>query len=131
MSDQEIISALVKGRERFRKIVNIYRDERDRHAASAPAFVSGCNPDVAALRSIDGVLASALAVLNALPQKPVDACADEENRRYAAVLLKEIGDLLDAIMVLDREMRAVCSRISAPAAPAAGRGAAVRGYAMA
>lgn len=99
MCEQDIIGALVKGRERFRHLVRLYLRQREEAVETRAS--------AAALLEIDQCLASAMGMLGELPGKPGDACATSEGRDYAARLLREIADLLEVVMVLDREMRTV------------------------
>lgn len=124
MSDEDIISALVKGRERFRRLVQVYKTER---AETGKDDMPGINT----LHEADTVLASALAHLNALPEKPSEACCDAETKAYAGQLLREIGDLLETIMIMDRELRGSFSRKKpAPHFAGANRSKMLQSYAM-
>ena len=128
MSDQDIIALLVKGRERFRQIIEIYRKERSEHERlSKPGPYA---PSVRTLREIDRILAAAMSFLGALPEKPSQACSIDDSRQYVEQLLREIGDLLESVMILDREMRAVAGALNS--APVGGaRAQALRSYARA
>lgn len=110
MSDQDIIALLVKGRERFRQIIEIYRKERSEHVRLKKTGPYA--PDLRTLREIERILAAAMSFLGALPEKPSQACAVGDSRQYVEQLLREIGDLLESVMVLDREMRAVAGALN-------------------
>lgn len=124
MSDKDIISALVKGREAFRRLVQVYKAER---TGSGQANTPGINT----LHEADTVLASALTHLHALPEKPSEACSDAESKAYAGRLLREIGDLLETIMIMDRELRGSFSRKKpAPRFPGVSSSKVLHSYAM-
>lgn len=121
MSEKQIIGALVKGRERFRNLVRLYLRQREQSASARPTAV--------ALSEIDQCLAAAMGLLNELPGKPGDACATDEGRDYVGKLLREIAELLEVVMVLDREMRSVASAVRQPARSMARPEQAIRAYA--
>ncbi|MBI3985902.1 MAG: hypothetical protein HY343_03205 [Lentisphaerae bacterium] len=127
MSDEDIISALVKGRERFRQLLQLYQQQR---AAPGEVRPAGKGPAVGVLKESENLLTVALAHLKSLPEKPSQACAQSDNRQYAAQLLKEIGELLERVVVMDREMRRTPP--SSPAVPlfGAARDKAMRQYAV-
>jgi hypothetical protein len=121
MGEQDIIGALVKGRERFRHLVRLYLRQREEAAAARPT--------TAILSEIDQCLAAAMGLFRDLPGKPGDACATDEGRNYAGKLLREIADLLEVVMVLDREMRTVSAALQQASRPGASRDQALRAYA--
>ncbi len=123
MGEKDIIGALVKGRERFQHLVRLYLRQREEAAAA-----KSCT---GTLSEIEQCLAAAMNMLGGLPGKPGNACVTDEGRAYVEKLLREIADLLEVVMVLDREMRAVSSALSKPVAPASPPPNAIRAYAHA
>ena len=123
MSDEEIISTLVKGRERCRQLVQFYHNVR---AASAP---DGRPPrmDGISLETANRILAQVLAHLHSLPRKPSEFIRNSAKRQDAERLLREIGDLIENAMVSERELR---EKVGAQSSPPTGmaRKSALRMY---
>jgi hypothetical protein len=101
MNDEEIISTLVKGRERCRQLVQFYHNVR---AASEPDGKPLCLDGVS-LETANRILAQVLTHLHALPRKPSEIIRSNDKRRDAERLLREIGDLIENAMVAERELR--------------------------
>ena len=133
MSEMEIIGKLVKIREQFRRLAGIYQNARLEQNETAG------QPDMAVLRRAAPILNAAMAQLGELPEKPVQDCQGSENREYAGKLLKEIGDLLQTTLIMDREARQVWMNMPAANDPipaddippaGAARARAMRAYAV-
>lgn len=123
MSDQEIIAALVKGRERCRQLVQFYGRL---HAAIQED--ESAAPGRESLETANRILTQVLLFLRSLPRKPSREIADGVAREDAERLLREIGDLLECAMVAERELRnRVSARNAAPAGAA--RDSALKMYA--
>jgi hypothetical protein len=101
MSDEEIISTLVKGRERCRQLVQFYRNIR---AASPPDGRPPCLDGIS-LETANRILAQVLTYLHSLPRKPSEIIRNSAKRQDAERLLREIGDLIENAMVAERELR--------------------------
>jgi hypothetical protein len=101
MSDEEIISTLVKGRERCRQLVQFYHNVR---AASAPDGKPPCLDEIS-LETANRILAQVLTHLHSLPRKPSEIMRNSVKRQDAERLLREIGDLIENAMVAERELR--------------------------
>ncbi len=123
MSDEEIMAILVKERERCRQLTLLYRRMR------AAAFeAGGPAPDGAALDRANQILTQVLEQLRQIPGKPSEALANEPDRVAARRLLCEIGDLLEGVIIVERELRERCFNPQRPPAGAA-RDRALRVYA--
>jgi hypothetical protein len=126
MSDEEILSTLVKGRERCRQLVQFYHNVR---AASAPDGTLPRLNDIS-LETANRILAQVLAHLRSLPKKPSEFVQNGAKRLDAERLLREIGDLIEKAMVAEREMR---EKLGARPSPPTGtaRSSALRMYSAA
>lgn len=115
MSDEEILSTLVKGRERCRQLVQFYHNVR---AASALDGTPPAIEDIS-LETANRILNQVLTYLHSLPRKPSALIQNISKRKDAERLLREIGDLLESAMVAEREIREkVASSRTPPAGPA-------------
>lgn len=113
MSDEEILSTLVKGRERCRQLVQFYHNVR---AASAPDGTPPAIEDIS-LATASRILNQVLMHLHSLPRKPSALVQSVSKRQDAERLLREIGDLLESAMVAEREIR---EKVAARRTPPAG-----------
>ena len=102
MTDEDIIAILVKARERFRQLVRVYQRERISQAAVTGGVAF---PHVSIFKEAEQILTVAMTMLHTLPSKPSHSCVSPENKAYADQLLKEIGDLVQNAMLMDRELR--------------------------
>ena len=106
MSDQDILAVLVKERERCRQLAQLYQAMRTQAGSSAP--------DRETLRTASRILTEVVKHLRELPRKPASELSTEPAREEARRLLREIGDLLERVMIAERETR------ERPPAPPAG-----------
>lgn len=101
MTEEQIIGVLVKAREHFRRLVQLYQGGR----AAGDGGAAGDGNNVRLFQEAERVLATALGLMQTLPEKPGQACAQPETRGYVDQLLKEISDALQLAMNMDRELR--------------------------
>ena len=101
MSDQEIIAMLVKQRERCRKLLQLYQK------LSSTAMISGrgISVDNEDLQTANRVLNEVLMHIKFIPAKPMDTLVSHAEREHAQRLLEETGDLLERVMIMEREIR--------------------------
>lgn len=124
MNDREVIAILVKQRERCRQLVQLYQVLRLHPAGGgSPAL------DREALTAANRILTQVLSHLRELPAKPAASMEADSDRQNAALLLREIGDLLERAIVADREIRQAAPIPPAPPTGAA-KGKAMRLYAQ-
>jgi hypothetical protein len=107
MKDEEVIAALVKGRERCRQIVQLYQNLRE---ASETRSVRSND-----LATANRIMSQMLEYLHSLPRKPSQQMTSPSLRGEAERLLREIGDLLECAIVAERNLREQAGR--SPSAP--------------
>ena len=119
MSDDQIISCMVKGRECCRQLVLAYEKGRAR----------GVAPDIGELADADRTVTRMLSHLQEIPAHLGEHISEGEKKEYAARLMAEVSELLQRAMILEREVREGASRARKPApALAAGPGTMLRAY---
>ena len=111
MSDQEIISALVKERERCRQLLQLYQTLRISSGTCGAAM-----PDNETLQTANRILTQVLSHIRSLPRKPAGSISTEDGRQDAERLLREISDLLERAIVAERETRGPAAMKAAPPA---------------
>ena len=100
MSEEDVIAAMVKGRECCRQLIKAY----ERVHTGEDAGNSGA-ADIEMLTTADRTVTRMMACLGDIPAGVAGGIADESRRQYVARLLKEMGLLLERLMVLEREVR--------------------------
>ena len=97
MSEEDVIAAMVKGRECCRQLLKAYETV---HTGG-----NGGSPDIEMLTMADRTVTRMMTCISNLPSGVAGAIVDESRRQYVARLLKEMGVLLERLMVLEREVR--------------------------
>jgi hypothetical protein len=101
MSDQEIIATLVKGRDRCRKLIQLYRNlhlnQKDETTKSSY--------NINSMNTISVLLSQMLECLHSLPEKPSLKITSEPDKVQAEKIMQEIHDLIEGVIVAEREIR--------------------------
>ncbi len=100
MKTEDIISTLVKCRERCRQLMRLFRriiTELEQTGAD--------QPDPELMKKADFILTQLLLQVRDLPPKPSHTIADHDRSREAERLLSEIGELMESTLVIEREVR--------------------------
>ena len=106
MSDEEIISTLIKGRERCRQLVQLYQQVRNSDEEEATLK----QVHVKLFNKANRLLSQVLGFIQNLPEKPTAIVRNPEKKKDADRILREMGDLLARAMVAEKETREHSSR---------------------
>ncbi len=107
MNEDQIIEELRRNRKDCSELLEIccrLKTESELNAGEAPSRIG--------LEAIATLLSRIVPALRALPVRPCAAFAAGPKRAMATALLREIGELLECALVVERELREYGSRPS-------------------
>ncbi len=97
MTDEVLVGQLVKSRERCRQLVQLYQGAYDEFMNLGVLSVS--------MEKAVMMVSHLLAHLRAISGGGLRQVQSPEQRKEAEALLEETGDLLQRVMVIERELR--------------------------
>ncbi len=101
MSEQEIIATLIKGRDRCRKLIQLYRNLHLNEDANGAKK----SYDLTSMNTISVLLSQMLECLRSLPPKPSLKITSMPDKIQAEKIMQEIHDLIEGVIVAEREIR--------------------------